>query len=223
MINSDTQIMFIHVPKTSGTSTWQALRRRFTWKQWYTLPDGEKAPSTSAIDARRHEPLVLLSQANDISQFHTFAIVRNPYTRTYSLHCHLKKVAASADPIARIIGNMNFVEFLKFVRSSKDVFAINHFRRPIAQLQDYATYTQSFFVTDTSGNIPLSKIYRFENLAELESDFNLTLPKVNVGSWTASEFYRDYTPEAIDLVKEIYANDFENFNYSLDFESVQPK
>ena len=70
---------------------------------------------------------------------------------------------------------------------------------------------------DSSGSMRINKVYNNENLVELETDFNISLPKLNVGSYNTEEYYKAYNQTNIDLVKHIYTEDFVNLGYSTDF------
>ncbi len=82
---------------------------------------------------------------------------------------------------------------------------------------------QSFFVTDTSGKVAVNRLVRFEELNEtfpaVCQEFGLkdvVLPHVNkTKSKSEKTPYQDYYQEtgALDLVRELYADDFENFGY----------
>ena len=77
-------------------------------------------------------------------------------------------------------------------------------------------YDQSFYIFE-DGKTEMDKIYKFENISELEKDMNITLPKINVGSYSKEEYYKDYTSYLIDRVRIIYARDFRNLGYSDEF------
>ena len=207
--------MFIHVPKTGGTSVVNTLKTesQFSWIPWSDVEDPLKC---WRAPAPKHEPLFMLEQKNNLSNFYVFSTVRNPYTRTYSLYQHLHRAKDSPLEQVRKLCRMTFVEMLRWVKDDIDVLQEKHFTRPYPVFSDYISYTQSFFVTSTTQVI--DKLYRFENLAELEIDFGIDLPKRNAGKYTQDEYYASYTSEAIDLVKEIYEKDFTNFGYSFDFQ-----
>ena len=78
-------------------------------------------------------------------------------------------------------------------------------------------YTQSFFCLDSEGDISLSKIYKHENLHEVEKDLNISLPYLNKGSYSEEEYFESYTEENKNFVRDYYSSDFCNFNYCLDF------
>lgn len=64
-------VLFVHIPKTAGTSVLYSLRKLGLdpWTRKYV---------------RGHDPLHSLQENNTIKNSFVFGIVRNPYTRTYS-------------------------------------------------------------------------------------------------------------------------------------------
>ena len=77
----------------------------------------------------------------------------------------------------------------------------------------------SWYVVDSHNNIQVTKIYKFENLKELESDLGWKLDRYNLGTYSKQSYLNDYTGDAIDIVKTFYKNDFDLFDYSTDFNS----
>lgn len=216
---TDKKIMFIHVPKTGGTSISSRLRSQFEWVEWWSsaslkYPPGIAVPPSGRS---RHEPLFMLEAKNNTTEFFSFAVVRNPYTRTYSLYRHFTNIVRHLPADLQSIASAGFETFLEFIKPQLDIVNHIHFNRPHILFHDYITYSQTFFVTDLNTQISVDKVYRFENLDELAIDFDIELPKINTGNYTHEEYLNDYTPKAIDLVKEIYAKDFTNFGYSFDF------
>lgn len=69
-------LLFVHIPKTSGTSILNKLDQSM-WKK--IMPAG-------------HDPLFILENNNNIENSFSFCVVRNPYKRTYSYYHHFKKI-----------------------------------------------------------------------------------------------------------------------------------
>ena len=65
-------------------------------------------------------------------------------------------------------------------------------------------------------------IYRFENLSPLERKIskligrNIKFPMLNMNG--NSGYYESYTSENIEIVKDLFSIDFDNFKYSTNFE-----
>jgi hypothetical protein len=188
------KVLFIHVPKTCGISLTKVLEEKGldSWNRQTTF-------------FFHHDPLFLMQENNVIDKdCFVFSIVRNPFTRAYSLYKHFIKIIKGYN----IQGDDNLPSFEFFLNAIKT--KQNIFFTPIANT------TQSYYLKNKDGNISLSKIYRFENLNELENDFKITLPRINVGNYTKDDYKNACTENAISMIQEIYHEDFINFNYSFD-------
>ena len=184
-------VLFVHIPKTAGSSISKILNEKNldNWKREWP---------------RHHDPYSYLKEANliDDSVF-SFAVVRNPYTRTYSCYKQYNKTNQT---------NISFSEYLNNIKQGKI--------SPISQLLHIP---QSFYVIDQD-IIQVDRIYKFENLKELEEELEWTLGFYNVGNYVVESYIEDYTDEAIDMVQDFYSSDFINFAYSKDFnETLETK
>ena len=134
--------------------------------------------------------------------------MRNPYTRTYSYYKHFQKINNV---------KLSFYDFLNYVKFRGNyILYKNYYNRTPMVL-----YEQSFYIKDKLYNIgKLNKIYKFENLQEFEKDFDTKLLILNKGEYDQDDFYRDYGFNEIELVKNIYNEDFINFNYNKNFTQI---
>lgn len=144
-----------------------------------------------------HDPYKDLKRYNYVNNAFKFCVVRNPFTRAYSYFNLYKRIVNQKATLK---------DFLLSIKQR--------------QLENTSLllmlYDQSFFIYDNNVN-EMNKVYYFENLSELENDLRICLPKTNVGKYTSQQYYEDYTTENIELVREIYSNDFRNFKYSDEF------
>jgi hypothetical protein len=146
---------------------------------------------------RHHDPYSYLKDANKIDEsIFSFSVVRNPYTRTYSCYKQFNKVNQTS---------ISFIEYLENIKNNK-----------ISKISPLLHIPQSFYVMD-DGVLQVNKIYRFENLKELEEDLDWTLGFYNVGTYAIESYLKDYTEEAVNMTKYFYDSDFVNFGYSKDF------
>lgn len=188
-------VMFVHVPKTGGTSIRSFLDKNGMdhWNRDQRLV--------------HHDPLYMLLKHNEVQKdTFVFSVVRNPYTRAFSYYKHFLYQNGI---------NRTFHYFLNYVRNRGMVLL----HRGAYQRTPMIIYNQSYYLHDDNGEISLDKIYRYENLAEFEQDFDVNLPKYNVGNYTTQEYIHCYDKQCIGLVKQIYLEDFINFKYSTDFEN----
>ena len=184
-------VLFVHIPKTAGSSISKILNEKNldNWKREWP---------------RHHDPYSYLKEANliDGSVF-SFAVVRNPYTRTYSCYKQYNKTNQT---------NISFSEYLNNIKQGK-----------ISPISPLLHIPQSFYVIDQD-IIQVDRIYKFENLKELEEELEWTLGFYNVGNYVVESYIEDYTDDAIEMVQNFYSSDFINFAYSKDFnETLETK
>jgi hypothetical protein len=177
-----TGVLFVHIPKTAGTSIAFKLGKD-QWKRQYP---------------RGHDPYFYLKENNQIDEsIFSFAVARNPYTRTYSCFRQFNRTHNK---------EIIFSEYLQNVRDN-----IVSDETPMLHLP------QSFYVSDSKKVNTLNKIYRFENLKALEEDFGWTIGWENKSNYGESEYKDAYTEENIALVQYLYDQDFAMFRYSKEF------
>jgi hypothetical protein len=124
-----------------------------------------------------------------------FTVVRNPWARVYSWYR-----TAMNDPV------------LGYRRCDFETFLQE-------QAANWALRPQLHWMTDFDGSIPLDRIIRFENLADemagllAELGFrNRTLPHLNRGKGNP-DYRAAYTDEAAELVARRYRDEIEMFGY----------
>jgi hypothetical protein len=146
---------------------------------------------------RHHDPYSYLKEVNIIEHnVFSFSVVRNPYTRTYSCYKQYNKTNQT---------NISFAEYLNNIKQGK-----------ISTITPLLHIPQSFYVMEDD-NVQVDKIYKFENLKELEEELGWTLGFYNVGTYVVESYIEDYTDREIDMVQHFYNSDFINFGYSKDF------
>ena len=177
-------ILFVHIPKTAGSSISRILNEKNldNWKREWP---------------RHHDPYSYLKEANLIDEkVFSFAVVRNPYTRTYSCYKQYNKTNQT---------DISFAEYLDNIKQGK-----------ISTISPLLHIPQSFYVMDQD-TLQVKRLYKFESLKELEDELEWTLGFYNVGNYVVESYMEDYTDEAIGMVQDFYSSDFINFAYSKDF------
>lgn len=149
---------------------------------------------------RNHDPYSYLKEANLIDhKVFSFSVVRNPYTRTYSCYKQYNKTNQTT---------ISFIEYLDNIRQKK-----------ISSITPLLHIPQSFYVMDQE-TVQVDRLYKFENLKELEDELGWTLEFYNVGEYIKDMYNNAYTDTAIEIVKKIYEIDFLTFGYTRNFNSA---
>lgn len=220
LISGDYGFIFVHIPKTAGTSISAVLeplaryRRPSLWIKVRRRLPGRLPPLSHyfsqharAVDVRRR-----IGAANFDRQF-SFAFVRNPYAHALSHYRHLARYRHKR--IARRVRQIDFTTFLRW-RSEGARRAHWHYIERVVFMGD-----QAGFVTDAAGRVLVDRICRFEHLAEEFTwlSGHLNLPQLALPHMLASGVAPDavagnlFTPEAITLINRLYARDFDLFGY----------
>ena len=156
-----------------------------------------------------------------------FAFVRNPFRRIIS--CYINKFVHKKDN-ASIIAIKNycidrysltaetfdFVHFLKFVREQNSSSMDRHWR-PMVDAISYGKINYNFIGKLENFEDDFQKVLDESGLDD--SNWKSLLELRNASSY--SKPWREYyTQESIDLVKEIYSQDFTAFEYSVELKDA---
>ena len=187
---------FIHISRTGGLSIVATGGRRFIG--WIKGKD-------------HHKPFTLLPK-EEKDAYDWFTVVRNPYTRILSDYAWCDKCIFN-DP--RVGDKDYFNQFLVnwITNLNSDT------KLPMMLNRGEYHFTECYKYIDTGYPI---RILRYEALEEdfnaLMADYGHTLtlgPKVN-DIPNKPMGISDLYPETIELIKTVYARDFELFGYSTD-------
>lgn len=181
--------IFIHIPKSAGTSVTQALFGPVS----------------------RHVPYFEYERANPrkFREYFKFAFVRNPWDRLLSAYIFLKKGGLNQMDRAWAEANLSqfetFEEFVTEWVNEENIWSWVHFT------------PQHYFICDDQGNIKMDFVGRMENIQEDFSyicqkiNKQVKLPEVNkTRNDHYSNYYNDKTRE---IVSNVYAKDIEIFSY----------
>jgi len=177
-------VLFVHIPKTAGSSISKVLDENNldNWKREWP---------------RHHDPYSYLKEANLVDErVFSFAVVRNPYTRTYSCYKQYNKTNQT---------DISFAQYLDNIKQGK-----------ISTVSPLLHIPQSFYIMDQD-DLQVERLYKFENLKELEDELGWELGFYNVGNYVVESYIQEYSDEAIKMVQDFYNSDFTNFGYSKDF------
>lgn len=182
------QILFIHIPKTGGTSIASAL---------YGAPKG-------------HPTLYEYYLSNPIltKEYYKFCVVRNPFDRLVSTFAHITH--NDINPKIKNVWNKLEIEtFDDLINRLDDPRTYKILRSRIMNLRpQYDMIKHS--------KVKMEKIYKFENyntiVEELKTKFNVDIKKLNS---SPRKNYRDYYDNrTIEVVKRRFKKNLNNFNYT---------
>jgi chondroitin 4-sulfotransferase 11 len=210
-INHDKKIIFIHIPKTGGTSLSNGLFNnsvRYNAKNLLgtMINVNGKWRRSSHCTAEEIDIMV----PNIFKFYKTITIVRNPFDRMLSEYYHLVRYKIQ-HPILGKVSNLEFNQFVSKVYYNFDLIQ----KRQNYPQEDYFIHflPQSTFLKINNTFINDIKIYRFEKFEEIEKDFNL-VEKKNVNILRQKKSYHFfYNSTSKKMIKDIYSEDLETFNY----------
>ena len=188
-------IFFLRTAKTgsSSLSHWCHLHQTYITNNMIPLDKGNNAGLKEKLAEKK---------------YYTFTIVRNPFTRAISCW-------KQAMRIQWIGKDMSFKDYLEI---------------PFHQILDPHYKTHNIPLADYLGEYvqQLDKIVKLETIQEdmdlICDELNLEKTKIRhdrLGKYDKEEEYQVYNDSSIvDKIKELYAVDFETFNYSKDPDTI---
>lgn len=218
LLSTSKNFIFIHVPKTAGSSVHQVLapysvdKQRTLLRSFLRRVPILEHPENAHF--RIHETAASVRQklsAKVFDGFTSFAFVRDPFDHAVSHYHYLAQYRNKR--LSERFAKMTFEDYLLYRAAP---------RRPgdrlFVRLPD-----QSYFLCDNKGDVLVSNVLKYETLNE---DFTRMLARLDISaaplektntakrrdtSIPLSEFYSQRT---IELVQRIYARDFKAFGYS---------
>ncbi len=202
-ISDKHKVIFLHIPKTGGTSIEKFLDIKPSASTFYS----QYLPLSISVAAPQHLPYADLKAKLPVDKwvtYYKFAIVRNPWERLLSTYKWKSR------------GCKTFEEFVFFV----DLLFKKY--KP-ADLHYYSDYQRNW----CSHLLPQSMyigddvhVYRFEHFNEIVDDLKQRLglgeeiKKVNGSDHDHYSHY--YTKKLRETVARIYADDIERFGYEFE-------
>jgi hypothetical protein len=214
MVIDDIKCVFVHIPKTAGTSIEQVLYPPLSRKR--VVISGMSDTNLFAGWNEEHKIWMqhaTMQQINDlyekdVSEYFKFSFVRNPYERAISDWKFLRRKSHK---------KWRSKTFLKYLNRE------GYFKRILSNRKDKSTridhtYPQYDFIYDDNGKCLVDFIGKTENLQE---DFNIICDKLGIPRQKLphekkgkhkhyTEYYDD---ESREIVAEKYAKDIEYFGY----------
>ena len=208
------KFLFVHIPKTGGTSIRAALRS-YKWRDPYRIPlllcsrlsslTGHRLACKLPRHAKAIAAYEMLPREVYDGLF-KFAFVRNPWDLQVSSFHHIQRERPHL-----MAGLTDFESFLRMkLNPNRDY--VYHF--------DVSIERQSDYVVDMHGNLIVDFIGRYEHL---EEDFREACKKIGIScpqlphkrqAKDRSAYRQYYTAVTAQLVAEHFKPDIEMFGYS---------
>ena len=199
--------VFVHIPKTGGSTVSTILRR----PRHFSLTKHDPIP---AIDKHSSVFVNLQHLGPDAEDYFKFSFVRNPWDRLVSAYHY---ITARREKLELVTNNDTFESFLSsFIEEPSKYLEIPYFK------------PQSDFLVDDNGEMPLDFLGRFETF---EKDLSVVLREIGGRRMffkhrkkSKRRDYRDYySAESSKAVGEVYIRDAENFGYVFDDGLIRKK
>jgi Sulfotransferase family len=146
-------LVFIHIPKTAGSSLSTAIMKRDP----QAIKRMEGLPRTKHVTA-----LQLRGALAHYDRLFSFAVVRDPFSRFCSLYRYLRTLPKFAPHMGDVKSLEEFAEL---------------FERPSWVDTLHSSKPQSEFVTDKNGLIIVSELFRYESLDDAVAAISSRLGK----------------------------------------------
>jgi hypothetical protein len=195
MISDRHRCVFVHIPKTAGTS----IDRALGWISDDAFnPDGSL--HRDAQDHRTLRELQLAMQPADFDAYFKFTVVRNPWARVASWYTNILQDQLHLAHFG-IAADCTFRDFL-----------VNH-------ASTWGLQPLRYWVEDSNAQIELDFIGRFENL---QSDFQIVCGRLGISGTALPHLRRAerpvpytslYDAECRSIVTERYAEEIEMLGY----------
>ncbi len=189
--------VFVHIPKTGGSTISSILRR------------------PNALSLHKHDPSPAISKHASVFEhlehlgpksgdFFKFSFVRNPWDRLVSAYHYVAERRTSMESVTN---HETFEDFLASFIEEPSQFLNTKYFRP-----------QSSYLVNDDGEMPLDFLGRFETF---EKDLGVVLREIGSRRMffrhrkkSQRRDYRDYyTAQSSKAVGEVYFRDVQNFGY----------
>lgn len=202
-VNNDLRCIFIHIPKTGGTSIESLLGINVNdlspdTEKVFGIKDNKPLQHLTARELQEH-----YIPADKFDDYFKFAFVRNPYDRIMSEYLwHIQRTKTI---------KCSFTDFLLAIEKLGDRWKIDDHLR-----------LQSDYIYDDKGNLCIDFLGRFENL---HKDWEFIAEKLNIKkelpklqtSYRKRQYRQNYmdffTEETKEMVYNRYHKDFINLGY----------
>lgn len=208
--NDKINVLFIHIPKTGGTSIEEFLSEKYNIK----------LNIKSLFNPRENFNPLLPNDAGKVSLQHQTLITLFHYRkRTNIKFKNLTVFTVVRNPYHKIVSDLFYFKLIKEKSTQSEVFkTLQEFI--VSKNYDNHNLPQHEFISINNIIPKFVKILKLENIQEdIKTNKLFFLNNFNVnknkGSINQNKYFNYLNQDSIKLINKVYQKDFEIFNYSL--------
>jgi hypothetical protein len=207
--------IFVHIPKTAGTSIEAVLGMHGDKQDIGVVPYFNQDVDREHLYGRQMQHMTaqsiraVLADDAAFDAYFKFTVVRNPWDRLVSALAWTGQKWARGESLTQL-------EFEQQIQQAYELFNVARSASGSVQLPQFL-YPQCLYVYDAQRRPLVDFVARYENL---EADWRAICQKLGVDTplpqrmRSHHKVYRDYySPRTRDLVAQMYAADAESFDY----------
>lgn len=208
-ISTQYPCLFIHIPKTGGTSIETALQMFFSWKmenqqQLFGLIQSPILVQQNFLSnyLQHLTATEIYALRPEITDLFSFTFVRNPWDKMVSIYSNIDpNLVFEARKQGIELRGISFTEFIQRT----------------AQIQHIHLLPQHKFILNPENKLQVNFVGRFETLAtdfkKLCQYLNIQLDLVHKNSSTHNSYRQYYTENTRKIIAQRYQTDIEWFKY----------
>ena len=196
-------ILFIHIPKTGGTSIEHSLvidDLKLMYSPFpYNSTIPEKIYQKTSLQHQFYSTIKKYHEACNINfdnKLRVFSIVRNPYEK--------------------IVSDLFFYKLIDNKTDSERVYhVIKKYIKLLPSQCDNHNVPQYVFLIDETGNIPKNiKVFKTETLNKDARDYGITLSRhKHLKSNCSQPYFNFLNDKCVKIINSVYNHDFRSFGY----------
>jgi hypothetical protein len=208
------ELIYIHIPKTGGTSIESALDMQITEKffccqrcevcmpnilEKFSVEERNKVKYTTPQHLTALQLKTVLGDTI-FNKYKKFAIVRNPFDRLVSEYCYMKQ---TVNPHFTQYQDLTFTQFVKkcfnLPNMARHILFDNHFTPQMEFIKPFKP-SKKFVV------------FKFEEIAKVFKWLGVDSMHLRQSD-NRKHWQEYYTPELMQMVYNFYKQDFDGLNY----------
>jgi len=208
MISHKYKCIFVHIPKTGGTSieniVWPLKSDRVVENLWMgAIKPYYNKYQTGGLQHLTSNQIETEVGSEVFNSYYKFAVIRNPWEKAVSQFIYMKQ---KRKDLRKFIGMTRWTSFRKYLHL-------------ITKIEHVQWMKQVDFIFDKNGNLNVDKIIRFENL---EKEFHETRELIGIpymklphdNKSKRKHYTKYYNKRTQQMVAELYKEDIEAFDYT---------